>query len=350
VKLKDRFGSTEYYDYEDYSTGWAKMWTNNAYVTSSLVSPVGSYNGLYSLRSTSPNCYSGTGSGMQIATVMDNDKNVYFGTTKVVTDGTNAKLTYNAMSGAGNSDGACASLRQYRPSRTTGLLMYVGGITQNAANPNGTYVTGQSYMFWREILKYDTTVDYTGEAVASGDAPWGFEYALTSTEDTTLDALDATKKHYGYTRYSSYSSSTTKINDIIVFDPVTTEGAMVIGKDSDLDQRVDGQALAALANREAEEGQDGCPGNAAECDVRPDADLTCTYKKRQLVASFSTKTLDDFEKVLSSYADEETATDSDYTWYLRNSVENAYGTNATVSLADSFLTIEGSGSQPMSVS
>jgi hypothetical protein len=200
-------------------------------------------------------------------------------------------------------------------------------------------------MFWREILKYDTTVDYTGEAVASGDAPWGFEYALTSTENTTLDALDTTKKHYGYTRYSSYSSSTTKINDIIVFDPVTTEGAMVIGKDSDLDQRVDGQALAALANREAEEGQDGCPGNAAECSVRPDADLTCTYKKRQAVAAFSTKTLDDFEKALGSYADEETATDSDYTWYLRNSVENAYGTNATVSLADSFLTIEGSGSQ-----
>lgn len=199
------------------------MWDNNSNSAAKWGTypvNIGSYNGNYLSPSSK---YNGNGNGASISTVFDN-------------------VHGNVQS------------RPARPSAPMRLLK--SGIDIINTIPNGEYVTGTSSVFYEVILnkiRSGSSITNDTSGTAAYDTGYNARYGANGQEFT-----------------SHYSDSHSKVNDIVVHNPVSSEYAAVIPLASDKDQRTSTSTVG-----EPTLGQTGeCPGNPADCEYRV---LDCHY-------------------------------------------------------------------------
>lgn len=106
-----------------------------------------------------------------------------------------------------------------RPARPGPLRLMQTGINPIRDNPNGLYVTGNSTVFYRSILDK-----------GSNETPY------SNTNDPKYGAN-------GQSFTSAYSPTHSKVNDVVLHDPVSTEKAIVIPLGEERDQRTNDSKL-----------------------------------------------------------------------------------------------------------
>lgn len=257
-------------NFDDIQVSFEQMWTNNGLSAASWKEDhinVGSYNGKFYDPS---NKYEGTGNYSTIATAFDHDA------AKVSSGDELNKARVVSTKSFGNVSGNKSSpskgeARLTRPSR---LRIYQDNIRQNPVNPNGEYFTGQSYVYYKEILSYTDDTNASGIANAHED-----ELEVNTLGD------------FGYTiksRYRLYDNKHGNINSIVVHNPVSVSDARIVSLPKEMDQRTtipEGSADTLLDEIAALEV---CPLSPSLCEFR---ELNCQYYQESVKASF------DFEKV-----------------------------------------------------
>ena len=204
----------------------SEMWYNNG-LSAGRWKPtsinIGGYTGEYS----TPNKKFSTGSG-SIATIFDNDGSDYdVSIGHPDPDATVAgPLTYKTVANAVNTLDADSyksspAKLQRRMNRVSLLKIVKDGIVQDPTNPNAEYETGDAMQFYTNILKYTR-----GHLEDSNRRPYDFEYT-----DETDDVLGLN----GYSEVARYSPSHTKINNIVVHDPVSVQNASIVALDPSRD-------------------------------------------------------------------------------------------------------------------
>lgn len=201
-----------------------------------------------------------------------------------------------------------------------GLVLMQDGIAQCPTNPNQEYVTGQSHAFFIPLVTY-TNFGADKNAETHDITNYTFKYT---------DKNDSVAGRVGYTMDSIYTNGQTKVNNIVVHDPVSVQGANILTVNKEMDQRVlgDDKSGAAEMNKEADDVT--CPGTAEECQYRL---LNCQYGKPVRRAAFNVDNakhsdVEDDDGVVHSY-------DS-----IISNILAPGGTYMDVSLADSGFVIK----------
>lgn len=201
-----------------------------------------------------------------------------------------------------------------------GLVLMQDGIAQCPTNPNQEYVTGQSHAFFIPLVTY-TNFGADKNAESHDITNYTFKYT---------DENDSVAGRVGYTMDSIYTNGQTKVNNIVVHDPVSVQGANILTVNKEMDQRVlgDDKSGAAEMNKEADDAT--CPGTAEECQYRL---LNCQYGKPVRRAAFNVDNakhsdVEDDDGVVHSY-------DS-----IISNILAPGGTYMDVSLADSGFSIK----------
>lgn len=201
-----------------------------------------------------------------------------------------------------------------------GLVLMQDGIAQCPTNPNQEYVTGQSRAFFIPLVTY-TNFGADKNAESHDITNYTFKYT---------DGNDSVAGRVGYTMDSIYTNGQTKVNNIVVHDPVSVQGANILTVNKEMDQRVlgDDKSGAAEMNKEADDVT--CPGTAEECQYRL---LNCQYGKPVRRAAFNVDNakhsdVEDDDGVVHSY-------DS-----IISNILAPGGTYMDVSLADSGFSIK----------
>ncbi len=127
-----------------------------------------------------------------------------------------------------------------RPSRPSGGLRLVRtNLDIIDTLPNKEYITGTSTVFYQNILNY-----------GSGSTRYSLAY-------------NARYGSYGQEFVSAYSPIHSKVNDIVIHNPVSTELAMILPLPADRDQRSAGSVIG-----HARQPDDKCTGDPADCEFR----------------------------------------------------------------------------------
>ena len=165
-------------NFDDMEVSFDELWTNNTEAASHLTPDninIGSYGGkFYNTNSK----YAGSGDDHRTTTVLDNDP-------------------------AGTIS---------RPSRPSNLRIYTTGLDIPDTTPNGEYTTGNAKVFYNSILSRGPAMMFT----PTYDADFG----------ATGLVIDA-----------PYSSAHSKVNDIVIHNPVSAQYAIVLPVSNSLDQR-----------------------------------------------------------------------------------------------------------------
>lgn len=156
-----------------------------------------------------------------------------------------------------------------------GLVLLKDGIAQCPTNENKEYVTGQSYAFYLPILSYDNF---------GADDHYEEHNIDEFTYEIDDDSLDPVVGKNGYTVESIYTDGQTKVNNIVVHNPVSVQYSFVVGADKSLDQRVLNTDKGGAADMNKEAADDTCPGTAVDCQFRI---LNCKYAELIRKAAFS---------------------------------------------------------------
>lgn len=156
-----------------------------------------------------------------------------------------------------------------------GLVLLKDGIAQCPTNENKEYVTGQSYAFYLPILSYDNF---------GADDHYEDHNIDEFTYEIDDDSLDPVVGKNGYTVESIYTDGQTKVNNIVVHNPVSVQYSFVVGADKSLDQRVLNTDKGGAADMNKEAADDTCPGTAVDCQFRI---LNCKYAELIRKAAFS---------------------------------------------------------------
>ena len=317
-----------------------RMWTNNPLHQQSTSLNIGGYNGNYS---DVKGKYNGSGNGAIVKTAFDDDEQKYNNISDTDETGnvlnlaevksarrietaaaqdanarnmTEGDTTRNLCSpGCGNTFGGktydTSATGSARMSRNTGdiyqaptkqsawgdiswanripdpgtaqfgnagLVLLKDGIAQCPTNENKEYVTGQSYAFYLPILSYDNfgADDHYEEHNIDE-----FTYEI---DDEEANAPNAYVGKNGYTMESIYTDGQTKVNNIVVHNPVSVQYSFVVGADKSLDQRVLNTDKGGAADMNKEAADDTCPGTAVDCQFRI---LNCKYAELIRKAAFS---------------------------------------------------------------
>ncbi len=239
-----------------------EMWDNNpnsaAKWTKTHIN-IGSYNGNYA----SPNTkYQGNGGGINVPTKFDVDPA--------------ATIT--------------------RPTRPSQLFIYKDNISQIRTNRNKSYITGEAQTFWRNVYNYPSATGTIHSA--SYKSKFGAN---------------------GYVMGATYSPNHSKINDIVVHNPVSAENAVVVGLPEDRDQRSTMPIGAAQESLDGQNKLNICPRDPGLCEFRV---LNCTYFQDRVLAAF------DFEG-----SARDTVNDVTYTLPAGFTIENVnrFGTGGSLS-------------------
>jgi hypothetical protein len=176
---------------------------------------LGSYNGNFA---NVANKYQGNGGNRRVATIFDNDP-------------------------------AQTVTRTPRPTVPLHVAKYDIGIRDT--NPNGEYLTGTARAFWRVVLNHNP-----------GNRPQPYHTAAQSMFGGAA----------GHVMTANYSRNHTKINDILIHNPISVEYAMLLPLHPSRDQRV--VSDRGLAVQLAQKESHACPGNPADCEFRF---LNCRY-------------------------------------------------------------------------
>lgn len=317
-----------------------RMWTNNPLHQQSTSLNIGGYNGNYS---DVKGKYNGSGNGEKIETAFDNDEQKYNSISDTDEKGnalnlaevksarsietaaaqdanarnmTKGDISRNLCSpGCGNTfagknydTSATGSARMSRntgdiyqaPTKQSawgniswgnripdpgtaqfgnaGLVLLRDGIAQCPTNENKEYVTGQSYAFYLPILSYDNF-----EADDHYEEHNIDEFAYEIDDEEANAHNDYVGKN-GYTMESIYTDGQTKVNNIVVHNPVSVQYSFVVGADKSLDQRVLNTDKGGAADMNKEAADDTCPGTAVDCQFRI---LNCKYAELIRKAAFS---------------------------------------------------------------
>lgn len=212
TKKSNEVQAQQNFNYVCYSLAdaWKNNTTSAAKWSKSHIN-LGSYNGKHASPTSK---YTGTGNGSRVSTVFD-------------------------------SDPARTITRPTRPGAALQIAKY--GIDVINTLPNNDYAFGTSRVFWKNILNYNERNTVVPFAIAN--------YAGFTGQ--------------GYAKSAPYSPNHTKINDIVIHNPVSTEYAMVLAGDKNRDQRVSTTYADKMNSYNA-----GCPGVADECEF---AYLDCQY-------------------------------------------------------------------------
>ena len=200
-----------------------------------------------------------------------------------------------------------------------GLVLVQDGIAQCPTNPNQEYVTGQSHAFFIPLVTY-TNFGADKNAETHDITNYTFKYT---------DGNDSVTGRAGYTMDSIYTNGQTKVNNIVVHDPVSVQGANILTVNKEMDQRVLGDDKSGAAEMNKEANDVTCPGTAEECQYRL---LNCQYGKPVRRAAFNVDNakrsdVEDDDGVVHSY-------DS-----IISNILAPGGTYMDVSLADSGFSI-----------
>lgn len=200
-----------------------------------------------------------------------------------------------------------------------GLVLVQDGIAQCPTNPNQEYVTGQSHAFFIPLVTY-TNFGADKNAETHDITNYTFKYT---------DGNDSVAGRVGYTMDSIYTNGQTKVNNIVVHDPVSVQGANILTVNKEMDQRVlgDDKSGAAEMNKEADDVT--CPGTAEECQYRL---LNCQYGKPVRRAAF------DVDNAKHSDVEDDDGVVHSYNSIISNILAPG-GTYMDVSLADSGFSI-----------
>lgn len=211
TKKSNEVQAQQNFNYVSYSLAdaWKNNTTSAARWSKSHIN-IGSYNGKFAAPVTK---YNGNGNGNKIATVFD-------------------------------SDPAKTIVRPTRPSENLKIAKYNIDILDTL--PNDDYSVGTARVFWNNILNYNKNNTVVPYAIAN--------YAYFTGK--------------GYSKIATYSDNHTRINDIVVHNPVSAEYAMILEIDKNRDQRVS-TTYADKMNQYIS----GCPGNE-DCEF---SKLVCKY-------------------------------------------------------------------------
>jgi hypothetical protein len=174
------------------------------------------------------------------------------------------------------------------------FVLLQDGISLNPTIKNTLYNTGLSFAFYKPIIRYQNkaadssdmiksyygTQNHTGEnynIVELHEAVNDYEFHIKNETDPYLNKA-------GVTYASVYTDGQTKVNNIIIHDPVSVQYSKVIGADKSYDQRIygDDKSNAKTASEE-ESDSETCPGTAEDCIFRV---LNCKYAQRIRRAAF----------------------------------------------------------------
>lgn len=219
---------------------WSEIYTNNPLVRKGndkkedpgRTLNVGSYNGLYRLVDTNAAMtkYTGTGNGEKILTRFDDSP---------------------ATAAADDGD------REY----------YNGIYANRDIKEDGTAIN------LAEVKSKRTVAAGTGYISSPGHG--GYQWLYDTKKDAVINKN-------GYTMTSIYTAGQTKINNIVVHDPVSVVSARIIEPTVAKDQRVLSNSNSALLN-EMFETMAQCPGTPGDCVNRI---LACTFFTQKTLANF----------------------------------------------------------------
>lgn len=117
---------------------------------------------------------------------------------------------------------------------------------------NGLYMPEDSYVFYKNIINYGSEDPIPGD----------------------IEPQEEFEGELGFTLPTTYSPEHTKINDVIVHDPVSTQYAMIVPLDPSRDQRT----TSSLVEDEFHNYFPGeCSGDASTCQY---SHLKCTYDSK----------------------------------------------------------------------
>lgn len=202
-----------------------------------------------------------------------------------------------------------------------GLVLLQDGIAQCPTNRNKEYVTGQSSAFFIPLITY---VNPGADKRADEHDVADYEFKYNDAEDPVLNVI-------GYTMDSIYTNGQTKVNNIVVHDPVSVKGAAILAVDGSMDQRVLGTDKSGAAEMNKEANSETCPGTAQECQYRL---LNCQFGKQIRKAAFS---INNARRNKST--DEDTGVTSSYDSIVSDILSDG-GSYMDVSLADSGYSIK----------
>jgi hypothetical protein len=146
---------------------------------------------------------------------------------------------------------------------------------------NGAYPTGDADVFYERLLEYKTSNPYSPEYPGT---PLGSHLYTAQTQSNYGSKL-------GLVVEAPYSDNHTKVNDIVIHTPVSSEDAMVVSLDPARDQRTStpvGGAAGLLADQNSLKV---CPLDPALCEFRV---LNCKHGLDVVVADI------DFENINAS--------------------------------------------------
>lgn len=371
VATQENFGEVNVDTDASNAAGFTKLVTANTLaMKQGAAIHIGSYNGHYATPDTK---YRGTGQGVQIATAFDRDAASY---NNITDELGKAEVTAgHTVTASSNRNISCAALQERLP-RVNGLIITKSGIIQCPTNVNKEYTTGESYAFYKPIIKYTDDGKRYASTTREADAkeqeaqrnnPADQEYkqyvklhysktsyvaaGYSQDKDNLLEDEVARSggispdqeeecrylkavgaESYGILLNSVYTKGKSKCNDIVVHDPISADQARVMradGQGDDLDQRTAASILEVgsakdLNQSSAEAGS--CPGTPGECNFR---ELHCKYGMEIVKAAF---TVDAYQKVLiteETDADVETSdktdAETDYRYTIYSSVVNDNG-------------------------
>ncbi|MDE5640008.1 MAG: hypothetical protein K2I47_09570, partial [Odoribacter sp.] len=119
---------------------------------------------------------------------------------------------------------------------------------------NGIWDTGKCYITYEKIAEFEGTSESRGERDTSQMVDFGYDFEDTNDLDDSAD----------YVREVGYRAGQQEVNDIVIYDPVSTQYAVVLSNDSKYDMRTE----ASIA-----EGGDPVRDLGAGCPY----DETCSY-------------------------------------------------------------------------
>ena len=134
-----------------------------------------------------------------------------------------------------------------RPSSTFKLVKTVD--VPDMSTSNGAYYPDDSSVFYKEMIRYGSDIE---DIVEIGNCP---NY----------------NNQRGFEMSTTYSQNHSKINDIVVHDPVSAQYSLLIPLDSSRDQRTN-QNTISDSNYSKDDGK--CPGTSDECIY---SHLNCQY-------------------------------------------------------------------------
>lgn len=168
------------------------------------------------------------------------------------------------------------------PKPTRNLMLYSNPLNIILRNSNKSYRTGRAEVFWENLVHW---TDVSSSYFTTNPSPAPFNtnttigpitgYNFRNNAKTNNDRTNFVRSRpipeslfrQGITLHAPYSKDHSKVNDLIIHDPVSAQSAVLISLPDSRDQRTNNtggaaQVIAGINNSQT------CPGEPGLCDFR----------------------------------------------------------------------------------